>query len=538
MFLTDPSSNFISTGAGASYFYVIGLDLSPNNRAADGSDGGQGVKITGTGSDILIEDCRLEGYFGSITVQGYGGEGNEVVNVYLRRNAILNSWGNSPITGFFSNYSTDVVIEENFFDHNGWHPTKDNPDIFSHNIYLSNEVHSSTVVGNIFSRGSSMGTKFKVDSGTHIVKDNLYVRNPAQAQYGDGPDDVIEGSIFQIEDNVYLEGGSSEGFTNSDGLGVSISDIEGGYFKNNIIANRVNAQKIPYALSINTDNEGAGVNNFEVDSNVIYRWGGPVVFQRVPQLSAMTFSNNTLVDPNGVKHMLHPLPAGDDSYSLSNNQYYSTASDSGGWFKELGQTEVTTADYLANYEPTANFEKPSFIDPTRTSLSYAAKLGFTNYEQLVGAWAGQSQGTWNADLTAHALNEYIREGFQADEVGLTPLPAPSEPSSSSFVPTPSFAPSATWKSFVDSATVYTVSHPEITSSVQSQVEQSEVVQSQGEPMEEDEVSYLQLDDEVSEIEDLPEASLLNTQTSTQQQQQVDIQALDQVMAGLEESLLR
>ncbi|MFN7613984.1 MAG: hypothetical protein ACK5P8_02190, partial [Phycisphaerae bacterium] len=59
---------------------------------------------------------------------------------------------------------------------------------------------------------------------------------------------------------------------------------------------------------------------------------------------------------------------------------------------------------------------PSFPDPSRTMASYAASIGLEpSLEAFLAEARKQSRNNWRPELTAAAVNRYIREGFGLPE---------------------------------------------------------------------------------------------------------------------------
>ena len=59
---------------------------------------------------------------------------------------------------------------------------------------------------------------------------------------------------------------------------------------------------------------------------------------------------------------------------------------------------------------------PVFNDPSRDIESYAATLGIASFDDFIAALYNQSKANWDPRLTAHAVNNYLRRGFNLEPV--------------------------------------------------------------------------------------------------------------------------
>ncbi|QDU89339.1 hypothetical protein Pla175_27280 [Pirellulimonas nuda] len=447
VFLADPSREFSNNIKTKQYIAIIGLHMEPNDREHN-DFGKYGLRFAVEGNgNFLVEDNYIGGFAYNLSfvipatdVDAWGG-------LVIRRNVIADAWSaTSHSQGLFISRAQSVLLEENVFDHNGWHKdyatgsgivTEAEPTIFNHNVYISERTRDITIRGNIFSRGSSMGTKMDVDAGTHTIENNLYVGNGMIAQFGEGSDDLseeVDGNIFYISNNVMVEGTAR---AQPNGLGAVFQNIVGGYFQDNFIGQRgTEGGDGGYALAFLDLTDGRGINNFAIDSNIIHDWRAPTRLDDPEarakdgrddtqhSVSGNTFSNNMLIeDSSSASPLLETDWTSTDEATYGSNTYYRSGATSDALLT-TDSSGVSTGDWQATYEPDAVFEKPSFVDPARTTVSYAATLGLTSFDALANQWKLQSRETWNANLKAAAINEYIRSGFEVDEVGVSPLPNP------------------------------------------------------------------------------------------------------------------
>lgn len=87
---------------------------------------------------------------------------------------------------------------------------------------------------------------------------------------------------------------------------------------------------------------------------------------------------------------------------------------------------------------------PAFPAPQRDLEGYAATLGLDGFQGLLDAFHAQSKATWNAALTAGAINDWLRAGYgmaplqprRVRRNGATPLAPPAASSTTAAAPPP------------------------------------------------------------------------------------------------------
>jgi len=107
------------------YLAINGIEFISNGTATDLAEGF--VNIWG-GNNMLIEDCKFEGYFHGIANQG------NTLNFTIRRNQLLDNWyieGGTWAQGTFAANTKNLLYQENVNDRNGW-----NPEIPYHDMIL------------------------------------------------------------------------------------------------------------------------------------------------------------------------------------------------------------------------------------------------------------------------------------------------------------------------------------------------------------------------------------------------------------------
>jgi len=179
-------------GQTRNYQAFIGLDIYKSNSDPGSPDfanvsSAEGMRFVGGGANLLIEDCRFR--FVGIVVQSY--DTGRYTDIRIRRNIILDAWvhgsftnGGARIQGLYMSEVDGYLIEENFFDHNGWSEVVPNAgaNMFNHNAYIQYDNLAGGVMrGNIFARGAAHGLQAR--SGG-VVERNLFVLNAVSVNVG------------------------------------------------------------------------------------------------------------------------------------------------------------------------------------------------------------------------------------------------------------------------------------------------------------------------------------------------------------------
>jgi len=403
---------------------IVGLYFEPHTRTPNQQPANI---LRGESSDILFEDNYFTSYDTNLMVQGFDlGGGGRLADIRIRRNILVDAWSTtSHSQGIFAADIDGLLIEENVFDHNGWNESISGAEenIFNHNVYISGDPLDVTIRGNIFSAASSMGIKFQPLHGTHTISDNLFVQNAIGLQLGGGrPQEhpPITGINVTATGNVFLDGKNVG--TLPHGFGVTMQNLNGGSFSNNIIANNGVNTGNP-AISIHDgvsgwETQGYGVRDFVIDSNTIYNWRGsldisePTVGNPLPIIDNVTITNNTIKETSTTKALVQTYTA-DTSVTLFSGNKYSSNEASNQWFRLAGQ-DTSHADWVSNTGETgSSTNQVQFVDPNRSTSTYAASLGLAATHQAFMAEARkQSRLNWRTEYTTQAAVQYFRDGFQ------------------------------------------------------------------------------------------------------------------------------
>ena len=363
----------------------------------------KGIVWLASGDNLLIEDCRIEGFPVNVVCQA-SGEG-DFRNFAIRRSVIVDSWSTQGHSqGMFVSETTGVRIEENVFDHNGWDtgiPGAD-PTLFNQNVYLQTTATDVEFHGNVTSRASSAGVQMR--SGGHASR-NLVYANPLGMRFGymtlDWPAEAASGSLTK---NVILGGPLATDSINGSGVGVYIERASNAIFKENVVA-QLNGGSVNWAFTI-----VGNARDVQLDRNAVFEWG-IAIRSNTDTEGFVRFSDNLWQSREAFE-----LVKVDDSdrYEFENNKLFGFGSDdnifrmNGSW---LDFTEWVNQDFVDGDE----LETSLFPDPGRNLDSYAQHLGLADAEAFLAAAREQSRSNWDPALTGTAASEWIRAGYMAQD---------------------------------------------------------------------------------------------------------------------------
>ena len=448
MMKTNPSVNsdgiYTSCNGSAGigdYLAVVGLDFysytrdpnSPGFNLSTVATGGAGFSFLNPTNWLLLEDNKFS-FYGGNTLQAY--PSGTFKKVSLRRNIITDSYStNSHSQGLFSYETSDFLLEENVWDHNGWNTQVPGAGstIFNRNMYLSHGDGKTVVRGNIDANGASGGVQVRTGG---IAENNLFLRDPISISFGSNENQAIEVS-GAIRNNVTLDSHDIDTQLQGSSIWISSNNAssQGGQsFVNNLdVSGNIVAHN-----ELGTGNiaairlEGDGpFSNTNVHDNIVYDWtraAWPTAadhradgFQiRVATSSINTFfQNNIIQQPRsgfiGLTSNNDLTPSG---ITIRNNTYWSAEVDpptvwSKGWFEFNCCNAISWDEWMSRIGDTGAIKKLlNFVDPHRTIETYMASIGMTpTFDAFMSKARAQSKDTWDPRFTASAVNDYIRAGF-------------------------------------------------------------------------------------------------------------------------------
>jgi hypothetical protein len=360
---------------------------------------GSGIRVICSGSFLWIEDCRCRDFGMGMVLQSK--ETELFDTLILRRCQIVDSWDFGFSSGIYLDSFTNVLIEENLFDHNGWAAGVPGAGktIFNHNMYLQHgeigEDRHFIVRNNISARAASHGCQFRPGG---LLENNLFLKNPLAA--------YVSFSSSVVRNNVVLDGdGIGPGLAR--GLGLEFDNCPTVLAEGNILAHKPDKSNDLEALSYNPAkySERHIPSRGEFANNVVYDWAGEA-FKLVTMPDGLSVHDNFFQQGDDP---LIDLKAWRTQYSFQNNHYVLEAARP---FR-IAKLDLDLADWRGQTGDTSDLAAAKFADPSRDIVSYAKSIGLSDasLEGFLAAAREQRRGHWDQRLTAQAVNEYIRAGF-------------------------------------------------------------------------------------------------------------------------------
>ncbi|MEX0919070.1 MAG: hypothetical protein WDZ85_03885 [Candidatus Paceibacterota bacterium] len=303
--------------------------------------------------------------------------------------------------------------------------------IFNRNMYLSYGYGNTTLRGNIDSKGASGGVQLRMGG---LIEDNLFLRNPISITVGHKQNPAKSTIGGMIRRNVIL--GARDIDTQAQGGGISAEStntksyghnyFDGIYIYDNIIAHNELGTGNSKAISLGA---ASGSKNAHIYNNVVYNWrnntgsatdhrGSGLDLYVPSDFTGGSVYSNWIIQPNK-GFVISTSESSARKFNFYDNAYFSTSGHPGTWsstwFRFGGSTIVPFTDWvnITGDTSTKLTAVPNFRDPKRDIDTYAGSLGFApTYEAFMEEAMKQSRFNWRPELTAYAVNEYIREGFE------------------------------------------------------------------------------------------------------------------------------
>ena len=421
---------------------VRGLDFyahtrDPNSLEYSGSDGSSGFNIyvgydkdnniPYQGNGFLLEGNRFRYYTGNV-IQGPGA----IKNLVLRRNSIFDNYSaNSHSQGLYTD-RLDLVLEENYFDHNGWLLKKSSKNkwtdgagtIYNHNTYFSNSKRL-VMNNNVFLRPSSIHNKFTANNGEHSARNisiinNLYYGGEIGISIGGNKDGQYRFNNIHIKSNTLLNIGETQATNRTLGWGIEATDWDTGSIENNFMLNQVNtAVDNTYGISVSGTNRDVNIHNnvfFKLYNAVGIRLAATSTSENINITNNMfnlgEFGQRSIQVKNGIK-----------SYSFANNNYQRDEPNKG-WFSfieqdnldefSIGGVPYKFDDWVAETGETGATLKnqPSPLN-TPTLAAYMKSLNKEPSAQAyIRAVRLLSYSNWDDRYSAARVNAFIQEAFK------------------------------------------------------------------------------------------------------------------------------
>ncbi|MCK5601202.1 hypothetical protein KAR91_05015 [Candidatus Pacearchaeota archaeon] len=433
------NNTYVAFTVRSSYIILTDLELEHVDRNPLESDY-NGIEWEGSSSHTLIEGIYIHYFKSNFVCQSNDSLGNPVItDVALRRNVIADGWGGPTHgQGIYTHQISDLLIEENVFDHNGWEATHKKQTVFDRSMYLSRT--SGTIVrGNIDARGASGGVQMRRGG---VYDYNLSLQNPVAVAVGHSQS-IID-STSSIRYNVILDSRDIETSPRGNAIAVGNRQVNT-VVHDNIIAHQISGTDNIYPISL-TGETGMTYQdpaecpppcysytvNTQITNNIVYKWdknGIPMdTVLRIGQATiGVTAQNNIFQQPSGgelVMYIEGTQHSGPDASWVFSGNTYSAGSNTMPF--EADGVLMNYATWIADVSETGSSTSAvSFTAPERTIESYAQAMGLspTGYEdgldKFLQETRKQSRVNWNEKYTAVAVINYIREGFNRAPVSLS-----------------------------------------------------------------------------------------------------------------------
>lgn len=268
--LMSGSSDGLRTSGGGGSPKVIdnlvfsGLHLYAQTRDPDSdtftaASGNRGINWYRGTNYLLVEDNYIEHYKEGIQIHDL--DDLNVSGVVIRKNVIVDSFSSSAhAQGIFVSETEGVVIEDNIFDHNGWHDTFPGAEAtkFNHSIYIQGNNVDITIKNNIISRSSSHGMQLRPGG---LIQGNFLIRNPISILLGRSDVNESDGRVI---DNIVLNGTDISPGDGQRGWGIDFNPQNNGVVENNIVAHVISSAGNRFAIK----QSGSVTYN----NNIVYKW--------------------------------------------------------------------------------------------------------------------------------------------------------------------------------------------------------------------------------------------------------------------------
>jgi hypothetical protein len=386
---------------------------------------GTTLRFVGGGSGLLVEGCHFE--YGEITVESCCGA-PPYDGVELRRNVVERAYhrdtcvegdpqGNFEFrpSGLYASHVHRLTVEGNLFDHNGWNPEAEPTacaTIYNHNLYVNGT--DMVIRDNFLARASSMHIKCRSDQPGDmeglLVENNFFVEGEIGVGLGGNTTQPYRFVDGELRGNVLTDIGRSQPTGRTLAWGLDIQDNDGLTIADNLVLNhRKPGVTNAYGLNI----EGGSGRAYQIEDNLFWRLQTQAIRIRAkPEHTTIALADNVVVDPElGARLIDFGGPF--TGYDFAGNRYHASA-PADAWFNVGGQGQVGLADWVAasSEADAAEFDPASFPDPERDAEAYAVEVGAgSTLPELLAAVRGQTRLNWRVELTAPAINDWIRAGF-------------------------------------------------------------------------------------------------------------------------------
>lgn len=386
---------------------IVGLQLVAHRWTGVGN-APAGIGVVRPGTDLVIEDCRIENYGDSIIIQGNPGVRS---STSIRRNILVNPFKPGPWGGGTNVYTGEidgVDIIENVMLHSPANEARGR--FVSHHIYLGeNRPANNRVIGNIAYYGGR--TNFNIRSGG-LVEDNLSIGGAIG--FGLGISYATAPFTGMVSRNVVTENRDAQ-IGQPLGIGIYVFKAAQTLIEGNIIS-RSTRGAAPEAIHIDDL-----VSEVTISSNRAWRWTLPPWYQEargiairgVPAGPVYIFSND-FQGPGGtiVADLFNdgPVPVA-PLVQFWGNRYFSSRTGPNWFLRNADLIDAPTWS-TAQGEQGLFAGRVSYSDPDRSIATYNMLLGGEpSIDAFIAEVSKQSRFNWRSQYSAQAVNDYFRAGL-------------------------------------------------------------------------------------------------------------------------------
>ncbi|MBW4710771.1 right-handed parallel beta-helix repeat-containing protein [Roseobacter sp. YSTF-M11] len=194
-----------------------------------------------SGENILLEGLSMKGESNFQNLEGITLRDLDVYDV-VSETPDRDTWAAhlDRRSGMYLAKSESVLIEDSFFDHNGWADGYDAeggstdygqaPSKFSHNVYLSSTSTDVTFRDNIIMRGAATGAQLRPGG---FIEDNVFLDNNGGVMFAGGGSDSV-GNYTLFTDNLITSGAHKMSAT---GQGALTKGVENNAYLSSLVDN-------------------------------------------------------------------------------------------------------------------------------------------------------------------------------------------------------------------------------------------------------------------------------------------------------------
>lgn len=416
------------------HFYSDGRD--PTSPDFTGPVNATGIDVLTKTSNFLVEDCQIEGYFDDINVQAFFGP---VANVQIRRNVIDDAYATtSNSEGLYAYGVTNLVIEGNVFDHNGYNNLVPGGQAtwYNHDCYLAANNVNCTVRDNIFAEASGYGLQARAGGD---IEDNLFIDDPVGMTFGlvNGASVDPGGATGVVNGNVFI-GGANIG-TIQGGSGLQIGNTRPGYptvVSNNIFTNSVPkapaAITLTYGINDSNPQDAAGINDLDVEDNIVDNWNNGVFIDSgfQPGGTGLRALNDVQIRNNFFQNIAGAVVTQSQAIDKAQEQWSGNVYPATSSAVVMNQKPLSMTQWRASGESGAQTESIEYTDPAAAIELYNTAVGgLPSVSDFLAQARLQSSQNWRPAYDAQSIIAYFQQAFA--QVGA--------PSRSWVAPTPPIA---------------------------------------------------------------------------------------------------